>query len=107
MSVIHVKSQEQYTSNINKQWVVVDFSAEWCGPCKRIAPTYEKLAEQNPDVVFLHIDVDEVKPYLEDVVKVIESLPTFYFLKNGTKVNEFAGASEDKLRQSVAGLKAT
>ena len=41
------------------QLVVVDFYADWCGPCKAIAPKIEEMAAENEDVVFLKVNVDE------------------------------------------------
>lgn len=38
----------------------MDFHAQWCGPCKMIAPFYEELAKSNPNVTFIKVDVDEV-----------------------------------------------
>uniref|UniRef100_A0A7N8YIW1 Thioredoxin n=1 Tax=Mastacembelus armatus TaxID=205130 RepID=A0A7N8YIW1_9TELE len=57
--------------------VVVDFSATWCGPCKKIAPEYEDLSKkpENKNVVFLKVDVDEAEV----------CMPTFHFYKNGKK----------------------
>lgn len=39
--------------------VIVDFYATWCGPCKRLAPHFEKAAEQLPSIVFVTVDVDK------------------------------------------------
>lgn len=39
--------------------MVVDFTATWCSPCQRIAPEFEQLSQDLPDVVFLKVDVDE------------------------------------------------
>ncbi|GFH57462.1 hypothetical protein CTEN210_13938 [Chaetoceros tenuissimus] len=83
--------------------IVIDFTASWCPPCRMIAPIFEEMAEENPDVVFVKVDVDEA----DDVASAcgISAMPTFQFYKGGDKVHEFSGASEQILRAKVAELK--
>ncbi len=56
-------------------------SAEWCGPCKFIAPTFEEYSKEYTDVVFIHVDVD-VLDDLPDGADV-RGVPTFKFFKDG------------------------
>jgi thioredoxin 1 len=70
--------------------VVIDFYATWCGPCKRIAPTYEKLSEAFPTIVFLKVDVDEAAELVNQYD--VSVMPTFVFLKNGQEVKRVEGA---------------
>ena len=70
--------------------VVIDFFATWCGPCKRIAPTYEKLAEAFPNIAFLKVDVDESGELVN--MFNISAMPTFVFLKNGKEILRVEGA---------------
>jgi thioredoxin 1 len=76
--------------------VVIDFYATWCGPCKRIAPTYEKLSEAFTSVAFLKVDVDE-SPELVNTFD-ISAMPTFVFLKDGKVVKRVEGADLDGLQ---------
>uniref|UniRef100_H2YAX3 Thioredoxin n=1 Tax=Ciona savignyi TaxID=51511 RepID=H2YAX3_CIOSA len=78
--------------------VLVDFHAEWCGPCKMIAPEIKKLHDENPDkLVVIKVDVDEASDISEKYE--IQAMPTFIFFKNGKEVEQFKGANKEKLRE--------
>jgi len=82
-----------------RKLVVVDFTASWCGPCKYIAPVYAELSAKYTNVVFLKIDVDELKSTA--MALQIRAMPTFQFYLKGKKVDEFSGASPDQLKSMI------
>jgi thioredoxin 1 len=79
--------------------IIIDFFAEWCGPCKGIAPFFSDLSEMYKNVVFAKVNVDEA----EDVAELfgVSSLPTFVLVKNGVEVSRFSGASRNSLENLV------
>jgi len=90
---------KKFLSDAGGKLVVVDFYADWCGPCKMIAPKVEALAAETPNVLFCKVNVDNE----EDVAAEcgISAMPTFQFYKEGKKLHEFSGASEEKLKKAV------
>jgi len=74
----------------NKEVVLVDFYATWCGPCKMTGPIIEQLAEEVKNVKFVKIDVDKNQE-LSSQYQVF-SIPTFLIFKDGQVVNQFVGA---------------
>ena len=82
--------------------VVIDFFATWCGPCKRIAPDYEKLAETYTDIEFVKCNVDESSELAE--LFEVQSLPTFLLINNLKVVHKFAGTDMEGLTKKVEEL---
>ena len=79
-----------HDSTISEGIILIDFWAEWCGPCKRFAPVYEKVSESNPDVVFAKVDT-EAEPELAAMYGV-RSIPTLVAYRDGIPVHSQAGA---------------
>ena len=71
--------------------VLVDFYADWCGPCKMQAPIVEAIAEENSDVVVAKLNVDDVDDVAERFN--IVSIPTLLIFKGGKLVKNFVGVT--------------
>ena len=79
--------------------VVLDCGATWCGPCKAIAPVFERLAMQNAaTTVGLKMDVDEAAELAE--VLDVTSMPTFFVFQGKELVKRFSGANSETLRHA-------
>lgn len=102
--VHQIATIEEFTSKVSdnkdNKLIVVDFWATWCGPCVRIAPVLQKIADENEDIIVYKVDVDENPDTME--AQGIECMPTFKFFKNGECVETLMGANEAKLRAMVA-----
>ena len=70
--------------------VLLDFYADWCGPCRMVLPIVEEIAGERDDVVVAKINVDE-EPELAERFGVF-SIPTLVVMKNGEVVNKSSGA---------------
>ena len=84
--------------------MVLDFWAEWCGPCRMVSPIIDELAQEYEGRVTIgKINVDEN----DDVVGRfgIRTIPTVIFFKNGEMVDKIVGAtSKDKFKEKVENL---
>lgn len=83
--------------------VVLDFWAEWCGPCRMLAPVLEEIEAEYPEVAFGKVNVDE-EAGLAQMFKIV-SIPTLVFMKNGEIIKKSVGYLDaDGLRAVLDGL---
>ena len=101
---LKVHSEQQYQAALRdagNRLVVVDISAVWCGPCKRIEPVFAELATAYAGkAVFIQIDGDELKDLCHSLGAT--GYPTFLFFVQGVQVDKFSGPDERRLRSTVA-----
>ncbi|RIB19828.1 thioredoxin-like protein [Gigaspora rosea] len=80
--------------------VVVDFWADWCGPCKMMAPKFEELSKEHTDVKFLKVDTDAQGELSKN--QNITALPTFRFFKNKSSFGQdVVGADLATLKERI------
>jgi len=81
--------------------VIVDFFADWCGPCKMMAPIFEQIArEYSPSIMFAKLNVDKSPDIAERFF--IMGVPTIIYFKSGKVVEKIVGAvSKNILRQKI------
>jgi thioredoxin 1 len=92
----------------SKGYVLVDYYAQWCGPCRVFSPILEKLSKEFTNVRFYKVDIEV--PDLKNVVEEekIECMPTFVLYKDGVELDQngksyrFSGAKEDSARKLLS-----
>lgn len=90
MSVVNVTAEDFEKEVLQaEQMVLVDFWAEWCGPCKMLSPIVDQVAEELPDVKVCKVNVDE-QPSLAAEYKVM-SIPMLLVFQGGEMINQTVG----------------
>ena len=88
--VMELTSQNFDQEKIKNELLLVDFWAEWCGPCKSMHPIFTKMAKEYKTVRFARVNVDNAQNIA--MRYGVQSIPTFIMFKNGEVVNTMIGA---------------
>ena len=88
--VMELTSQNFNQEISNNDLLLVDFWAEWCGPCKSMHPIFTRMAKKYKQVRFARVNVDNA----QDIAMKygVQSIPTFIMFKNGEIANQMVGA---------------
>ena len=90
MSIIHA-NVENFENEVlkNEKKVILDFYADWCGPCRMLGPVLEKIADERDDVAVVKVNVDN-DPALAEAYGVT-SIPALFIIEKGEVGNQAVG----------------
>ena len=89
---IHVESDDHLEELLGEHEIVlVDFHAEWCGPCKMLEPTVEEIAAET-DATVLKVDIDDLRTVAQEAG--VRSVPTLAFYESGQEAERVVGVQD-------------
>lgn len=87
--MIHLEEEKDFDSIIGSGKVVVDFYADWCGPCKMLGPVVEEVSKEHKDITFLKVNVDD---FGEIAMRFgIMSIPCIKVFEDGNEIKSNVG----------------
>ncbi len=90
MSVLNINKNNFDSLKTSGKTILIDFYADWCGPCRMVSPIIDQIAEENPPYIVGKINVDK-EPDLAKEFKIL-SIPTMAVMKNGKVIKQSTGA---------------
>jgi thioredoxin len=104
MAAINVKGDEFEKLVLESPIVLVDFWADWCGPCKMFGPIFEKSSEKHGDIIFAKVDTEAERELA--AAAGISSIPTLMAFRDGVLLYREAGAlPENSLEELIAAIR--
>lgn len=94
-----VIKESEFINEINEGLVLVDFYAEWCGPCKMLSPILEQINNENENVKIIKVNIDDSR-FLAKYYQ-IQSIPTLILLKDGQFLNRMTGFRPKKMIEEL------
>ncbi|HFD86902.1 MAG TPA: thioredoxin [Gammaproteobacteria bacterium] len=105
MATINLTSETFESTIKDNDIVIIDFWAEWCGPCKSFAPTFESMSEKHQDIVFAKVNTEEQQELAASFQ--IRSIPTLMIFREQVILFSQPGAlTEGNLEEVISQVKA-
>jgi thioredoxin len=99
--IVEIKSEDQFDKEVLKasEPVIVDFYADWCGPCKQLGPMLDKMANDQKTFKLAKVNVDNLSTLAEKYES--EGIPHVVLIYKGKMIMEFTGIDTNALREMV------
>jgi len=102
LTMIHEVVNNKLDGFSNNKLLVLDFYADWCNPCQALAPVLDKIANDNQDITFLRINVDNNQD-LSDKYNIL-SIPTLILINDGRVIETSIGVISENVLQNKLDL---
>lgn len=102
MAIKHIETKEDFDKDVmeSEGMTIIDFWAEWCGPCRMLGPVFEAVSEDYENVNFVKVNVDEAPEVAQEFN--IMSIPTLIIIKDGEVMDQQMGAlTKDQLKSFI------
>lgn len=89
-----IVKESEFINEVKDGLVLVDFYADWCGPCKMLSPVLEQINRENDDIKVVKVNIDDsrrIASYYQ-----IQSIPTLVLLRDGEFINRIIGFNPKK-----------
>lgn len=101
MAVVELTQQNFEDTVTNNGFVIVDFWAPWCGPCRSFAPTFESVSEEHQDIVFAKVNTEEEQAIAAHFS--IRSIPTLMIFRDKVIIFSQPGALPESAFKELIG----
>lgn len=102
--MLYIDNLEEYLNTVKTGITAVKFTAEWCGPCRKIAPLFEDLSVTSKSIKFLTVDIDKQEDV--SIHEEVQSIPQFKFYQDGKELidKRISGADSVRLTNVIVSL---
>ncbi len=101
MAVVELTKDNFEETITNNAFVIVDFWAPWCGPCRSFAPTYDKVSDDHPDVIFAKVNTEEQQELAMHFQ--VRSIPTLMIFRDSIIIFSQPGALPESAFRDLVG----